>query len=603
MGSQTYVEDFESSYKSTWTISFSSSSEYNVITPNETLTVSSPTVTAKYVGSGKGYAVVDISGGIYNGDPTWGEGNFLANWKRYRGTIKNGETQRIATTSGTTYTLSVGGTFIGSNDATFNVTASSLFNENNKNTNYVYLWAAINYGVLESSDSSYNHYNAYPNYGWGRDYDNAMTAIKINYRCPPSVTIGSPSYANPQYAGFGAYSVPLTRLVAEYGGNITSVKLTVGASSTTQTYSTNTVTNKTISVVPSTAGESIIPILEVTDSRGVVNSQPLSPIDVLEYDKPSVNFDVYRTDSIGKKADEGKYAIIDAQVTFTSGAVTIKEKPTVIIDGTDKTSNVTWYPNWNASDGKSGNEITTWSSVSSGSHIYGLINGNFSETSSYSVTMTAKDTANKVSDPITQTLSTAFYTIDFQAGGKEIAFGAPANDSLSQHPDGLFKCAMDAQFEGGVSGAAFLNMFYPVGSYYETSDTTFNPNVTWGGTWILETEGQVHISSGSNYLVNGAVTNTSDGGSPYIQEHTHAFTQPKIPNHHHSMGNIWSNGTGSSQAYQYSNSRTLMTRNTATDGGGGACTGGAVGAVSGATTGNSGNMPPYIVVNRWHRTA
>ena len=69
------------------------------------------------------------------------------------------------------------------------------------------------------------------------------------------------------------------------------------------------------------------------------------------------------------------------------------------------------------------------------------------------------------------------------------------------------------------------------------------------------------------------------------------------------MGNIWSNGTGSSQAYQYSNSRTLMTRNTATDGGGGACTGGAVGAVSGATTGSAGNMPPYIVVNRWHRTA
>lgn len=458
MGSQTYIEDFYSSYKSTWTISFSSSSEYNVIASNETLTISSPTVTAKYVGSSKGYAVVDISGGIYDKDPTWGEGNFLANWKRYRGTIKNGETQRIATTSGTTYTLSVGGTFIGSNDATFNVTASSLFDENNKNTSYVYLWAKINYGVLESSDSSYDRYNAYPNYGWGQNYDNAMTAIKINYRCPPSVTIGSPSYANPQYAGFGAYSVPLTKLVAEYGGNITSVKLTVGASSTTQTYSTNTVTNKTISVVPSTAGKSITPILEVTDSRGVVNYQTLSPIDVLEYDKPSVNFDVYRTDSIGKKADEGKYAIIDAQVTFTSGAVTIKEKPTVIIDGTDKTSNVTWYPNWNASDGKSGNEITTWSSVSSGSHIYGLINGNFSETSSYSVTMTAKDTSNKVSDPITQTLSTAFYTIDFQAGGKEIAFGAPANDDLTNIngknylDEGLFKCNMGTSFNDMTTG-------------------------------------------------------------------------------------------------------------------------------------------------------
>lgn len=153
---------------------------------------------------------------------------------------------------------------------------------------------------------------------------------------------------------------------------------------------------------------------------------------------------------------------------------------------------------------------------------------------------------------------------------------------------------------------SLLPIFYPVGSYYETSDTTFNPNTEWGGTWVLETEGQVHVSSGTNYTVSGATTNTTDGGSPYIQAHTHGFTQPKIPAHKHSMGKIWSDGTGTSQAYQMSNNRTLSTRYTnqnSVDGGGGACTGGAVGAVSGATTGSAGNMPPYIVVNRWHRTA
>lgn len=40
-----------------------------------------------------------------------------------------------------------------------------------------------------------------------------------------------------------------------------------------------------------------------------------------------------------------------------------------------------------------------------------------------------------------------------------------------------------------VSSSAFtgaiLDVFYPVGSYYETSDTTFNPNTSWGGTWVL----------------------------------------------------------------------------------------------------------------------
>ena len=29
--------------------------------------------------------------------------------------------------------------------------------------------------------------------------------------------------------------------------------------------------------------------------------------------------------------------------------------------------------------------------------------------------------------------------------------------------------------------------FYPVGSYYETSNSSFNPNNTWGGTWTSET--------------------------------------------------------------------------------------------------------------------
>lgn len=152
-----------------------------------------------------------------------------------------------------------------------------------------------------------------------------------------------------------------------------------------------------------------------------------------------------------------------------------------------------------------------------------------------------------------------------------------------------------------------IDLYYPVGSYYETSDITFNPNVTWGGTWVLETEGQVHVSAGTNYVVAGALTNTTDGGSPYIQAHTHTFTQPKIPNHQHSMNNIWSDGSGSSAAYAMASSRKLTTRKTANDGGGGACTGGAVGAVSGLpsgqTTGDAGNMPPYIVVNRWHRTA
>lgn len=32
-----------------------------------------------------------------------------------------------------------------------------------------------------------------------------------------------------------------------------------------------------------------------------------------------------------------------------------------------------------------------------------------------------------------------------------------------------------------------LDMFYPTGSVYETTDSSFNPNANWGGTWTSET--------------------------------------------------------------------------------------------------------------------
>lgn len=114
------------------------------------------------------------------------------------------------------------------------------------------------------------------------------------------------------------------------------------------------------------------------------------------------------------------------------------------------------------------------------------------------------------------------------------------------------------------------------------------------------------------------------GGSAHIQAHTHEFTQPKIPNHSHAPNNettpkafmtmVGSGSTGglgeqkitagsSSYVVPRANDGTDFQRigSTATDGGGGATTGGEVGVVSGLpssqTTGNSGNIPPYIGLN------
>ena len=69
--------------------------------------------------------------------------------------------------------------------------------------------------------------------------------------------------------------------------------------------------------------------------------------------------------------------------------------------------------------------------------------------STVELSVIAEDNYGK-SAPKSITMPIPFYTIDFQAGGKEIAVGAPANDNLTSHPNGLFKCAMDAQFGGSA---------------------------------------------------------------------------------------------------------------------------------------------------------
>lgn len=185
-----------------------------------------------------------------------------------------------------------------------------------------------------------------------------------------------------------------------------------------------------------------------------------------------------------------------------------------------------------------------------------------------------------------------------------------------------------------IQSLGLIDVFYPVGSYYETSDTTFDPNNTWGGTWVLETEGVVHVSAGTSYAVNHANDNSGvgakDGGASTV---TLTSAQSAMPSHHHGLNNhvhslanhthgigralgvntgTWSGDSasaisGSGHKYGYvADSGTTIQTITATGG-----NNGNTGGNSGDTTDSSvatasqahENMPPYINVNRWHRTA
>ena len=176
---------------------------------------------------------------------------------------------------------------------------------------------------------------------------------------------------------------------------------------------------------------------------------------------------------------------------------------------------------------------------------------------------------------------------------------------------------------------SMLPIFYPVGSYYETSDPTFDPNVEWGGVWELEASGNVHVSSGTGYTLGAT------GGSPYIQKHTHGFSVPSVTNgsctatsaggHKHSPSNgdafqtmpsggdglQRKNGSISGSGYNIVYSTKASTRVAYTNEVAGhqhtvpnhthTVSGGSVNAVKDVNAGEGGNYPPYIVVNRWHR--
>lgn len=164
---------------------------------------------------------------------------------------------------------------------------------------------------------------------------------------------------------------------------------------------------------------------------------------------------------------------------------------------------------------------------------------------------------------------------------------------------------------------------HPVGEYYWTSNTNFNPNTEWGGTWQRIQDGRVLISNNSSHSVG------STGGSEtvtlslsQIPSHSHPHTHK----HKHSRGTMNIEGTFDGNVDDGNSAKTGAFYNTGTgfvgSNGNDEARGGVIGfdakrSWSGHTNYDEtsasahaqgggqahNNMPPYRVAVCWHRTA
>ena len=262
--------------------------------------------------------------------------------------------------------------------------------------------------------------------------EKTLSTITLKLDVPPEATVSAVSYDKPfVYAGLTTASVTISGATAAYGGSITDVTLNIGAQSA------SIIGNGTISILLDTAG-TFTPTVKVTDSRGQTKTYTLSPITVNTYTAPTVSFTAERTNSSGKPDEEGTYATCPSMFIFADAIADLIAPSVVLTDenGTQTTPTVSWYTT-RAADGTLSGVISDWSSVSAGDTVYGLVPG-LNTNYSYQISIRPRDSQG-TGTAITQTVASAFYTIDFLAGGHGIAFGQP-----SSQPG--FECNMPTTF-------------------------------------------------------------------------------------------------------------------------------------------------------------
>jgi len=159
----------------------------------------------------------------------------------------------------------------------------------------------------------------------------------------------------------------------------------------------------------------------------------------------------------------------------------------------------------------------------------------------------------------------------------------------------LATTAFVATATGAISGASDA---YPVGSIYMNATNATNPSTLLGfGTWVEFGEGQMLLGESGSYSIG------STGGSS-----THTLSASEIPDHNHVYKYV--NGQGSGSGVNFAGSSTALANTytatvdeTITSSTNHALDTAGIAAGTYPGGGSHNNMPPYITIYMWKRTA
>lgn len=400
----------------------------------------------------------------------------------------------------------------------------------------------------------------------------------------------SPINENQTVAGWGVYIQNFSKLKVvttasrQYGATISSYSVTLNGVN---------IGNASTVISPQISESGTLTVkVTVKDSRGRTDSST-KDITVYEYSKPAIdNVAVFRCDQDGKANVKGTYISICATKSYSS------------ING--KNNCTMQYRYKPANEGSYGSAYT----YASGDKVI-IGNGNIDISQSYYVQILAGDALNPLSSSptISQTVvPSQTFTLHCKNGGLGVAVGK------SSEIDNCFEVAETWEFRVGngklkIGGNDLLSLIYPIGAIY-ISTASANPSTYFGGTWE-RIEGRFLVGCDSTYKAG----NTGGAAAHTHTTSGHALTSAEMPRHNHegfrahdtsleqrytTIGSVVIGGTDAG-AFTTGNGQTMSTKFT---GGSGTAQSAATGqSHSHGDTGETSNLPPYLAVYMWKRTA